>query len=66
MQIILNGEQKSIAENTTAATLVEQLGLTGKRLAMEVNQNIIPRSHYDTFVFSANDCVELVQAIGGG
>lgn len=66
MQILLNGEMTSIAENTTAAKLVEQLGLHNRRLAMEVNQEIIPRSEYENYVFRANDCVEVVQAIGGG
>jgi len=66
MQILLNGELTSIAENTTAAKLVELMGLNNQRLAMEVNQNIIPRSEYESYVFRAEDRVEVVQAIGGG
>ena len=66
MQILLNGEATSIAENTTATKLIEQMGLLEKRFAMEVNQNIVPRSEFDQFILRANDRVELVVAIGGG
>ena len=66
MEIILNGENRQIAESTTAAQLIETLGLVGKRLAMEVNQEIVPRSAYSTHLFQAGDRVEIVRAIGGG
>lgn len=66
MNILLNGENLPLAENTTAAVLLEQMGLSGKRLAMEVNHSILPRTEFDSYVFQPNDRVELVQAIGGG
>lgn len=66
LQIQLNGETKEVPANFTAAQLVAELGLAGKRLAMEVNQEILPRSAYETYRFQANDKVEIVHAIGGG
>lgn len=66
MNILLNGENTQIDEGLTAARLVDQLGLAGKRLAMEVNLEILPRSEFDAYCFSAGDKVEIVHAIGGG
>ena len=50
MNIVLNGEQQQVPDNLTAAQLVESLGLTGKRLAMEVYMEIVPRSTFQEFV----------------
>jgi sulfur carrier protein len=66
MKILLNGENHDIAEACTAAALVEQLQLAGKRIAMEVNLEIVPRSEYTSFQLKAGDRVEIVHAIGGG
>jgi sulfur carrier protein len=66
MNILLNGENQEIPDNCTAAALVEQLSLAGKRIAMEVNLDIVPRSEYDSYQLNAGDRVEIVHAIGGG
>jgi sulfur carrier protein len=66
MKILLNGENHEIPEACTAAELVEQLQLTGKRIAMEVNLEIVPHSEYATYQLNAGDRVEIVHAIGGG
>ena len=66
MKIYLNGEARQVPDNYTAAQLVEELGLSGKRIAMEVNMEIVPRSGYDTHIFNDGDKVEIVNAIGGG
>lgn len=66
MQIIVNGEQKQIEPGLTAAALVEQMGLGGRRIAMEVNQEILPRSRYAEHAFTDGDRVEIVHAVGGG
>ena len=66
MNIVLNGEPQQVTDNITAAQLVETLGLTGKRLAMEVNMEIVPRSSFQEFIIHADDRVEIVHAIGGG
>ena len=66
MNITLNGESKEIPEGTTAAQLVEFLDLRGRRLAIEINEEIVPRSSYTACRLSPGDHVEIVHAIGGG
>ena len=66
MNILLNGESQQVPDNLTAAQLVENLGLAGKRLAMEINQEIVPRSTFEECVINPDDHVEIVHAIGGG
>jgi sulfur carrier protein len=66
MYIVLNGSDREIPENLSAGALLQDLGLTGKRLALEINQEIVPRSNFDTRMLRAGDRVEIVQAIGGG
>jgi len=66
MNITLNGTQKSVADSCTISDLIVQLGLTEKRLAVEVNLDIIPRSEHASHTLQENDKVEVVQAIGGG
>lgn len=66
MTIILNGENKQIDNNTNIAQLLQSLDLASKRLAVEINQQIIPRSHFASHSLNELDKVEIVQAIGGG
>ena len=66
MQIQLNGEAMELPEAITVADLVERLELTGKRLAVEVNEDIVPRSQHPELTLSEGDRVEVVHAIGGG
>lgn len=66
MVILLNGENHTLPDKSTAAELVEDLQLTGRRIAMEVNQEIVSRSSYETHLLSEGDRVEIVHAIGGG
>lgn len=64
--IMLNGNPFEVAENTTAAMLVDLLSLGGKRLAMEYNEAVLPRSRFAETVLQSNDVIEIVHAIGGG
>ena len=66
MQIQLNGEAHELAEGSTLAALVAALDLAGKRIAVELNGEIAPRSQHASVVLRAGDRVEIVQAIGGG
>ena len=66
MVILINGTPRELSAGCSAAQLLEQLGLTGKRLALEVNMEIVPRSGYATHHFKEGDRVEVVHAIGGG
>jgi len=64
--IILNGENKQIDKDTNIAQLLQSLDLSNKRLAVEINQQIIPRSNFTSHKLNELDKVEIVQAIGGG
>ena len=66
MKIQLNGETREIPDHSTAQDLVAILELTGKRLAMEVNREIVPRTQYAQHRLQDGDQVEIVHAIGGG
>jgi sulfur carrier protein len=66
MQITLNGTRQDVADRLTAADLIVDLGLAGKRLAIEVNEQIVPRSSFAARILKPGDRVEIVHAIGGG
>jgi thiamine biosynthesis protein ThiS len=66
MNIIVNGESQSLQSGASLGQLLVMLGLDGKRIAVEVNRDIVPRSDYDSFKLSDNDTIEIVNAIGGG
>ncbi|MBR2512838.1 MAG: sulfur carrier protein ThiS [Halomonas sp.] len=66
IQLTLNGEPYAIAPRLTAADLVEQLGLSGRRIAVEVNEQIVPKSQLAATPLADGDQVEVVHAIGGG
>jgi thiamine biosynthesis protein ThiS len=64
--VSINGEFRQLPADVTVATLIEQMGLTGKRIALERNGEIIPRSTFRTQRVSENDRLEIVVAVGGG
>ena len=66
ISIRLNGDNHSLKAGTYVAQLIEQLGLTGRRIAVEVNEEIVPRSQLAQTLLSDGDQVEVVHAIGGG
>ena len=66
MEITLNGEPTIVPENATAFQLLDIAGLAGKRVAIEINCEIVPRSTYETRNLQTGDKIEIVRAIGGG
>ncbi|MFI8480293.1 sulfur carrier protein ThiS [Pseudomonas sp. NPDC078700] len=66
MRIQLNGEPLELADGQTVAGLIAQLDLTGRRVAVELNLDIVPRSQHVSTVLSEGDRIEVVHAIGGG
>lgn len=66
IEIILNGESRNVTPETTVASLLETLGMAGKRLAIEYNLEILPKSQHAETILKAQDRVEIVHAIGGG
>ncbi len=66
MEIIVNGESRQVAEPYSVAQLIEAMGLSARRLAVEVNLEIVPRSSHASHRLEAGDRIEIVHAIGGG
>ena len=64
--IVLNGEDKQIVDHCNIEQLLMSLKLDNKRLAVEINQEIVPRSNFNSHTLNESDNVEIVQAIGGG
>lgn len=64
--ITVNGETRPLEPGTTVAALVTALELSGRRLAVEVNGTVVPRSTHAARKLEPGDRVEIVQAIGGG
>ncbi len=66
MEIYINGAPRRYDHELTIMALLEELGCAGRRVAVEINQDIVPRSAYAERCVQAGDHVEIVQAIGGG
>ncbi len=66
MQITLNGQPRDCAPATTIAQLLETAGYGGRRVAVELNREIVPRSQHASRALADGDRVEIVHAIGGG
>lgn len=64
--IVLNGKNQQINNNSSVEQLLKILKLENKRLAVEINEEIIPRSSFSDHILNEMDKVEIVQAIGGG
>ncbi|KIA81699.1 MULTISPECIES: sulfur carrier protein ThiS [Chromobacterium] len=66
LNLQINGEAKSVAGVATFAELIDALALTGKRIAIERNGEIVPRSRYAEARLADGDVLEIVVAVGGG
>ncbi|GAA0716872.1 sulfur carrier protein ThiS [Dokdonella soli] len=66
MKIVLNGDEKEVGAATSLAQLLDTAGYAQRRIAVEVNREIVPRSQYGARMLDAGDRVEIVHAIGGG
>lgn len=66
MRIQLNGESFEMPDGETVGALIVLLDLTGRRVAVELNMDIVPRSQHGSTVLREGDQVEVVHAIGGG
>jgi sulfur carrier protein len=66
MQIIVNGEARDFDDGLSLEQLLERLELSGKRIAVELNETIVPRARHAETVLEAGDKIEIIHAIGGG
>ena len=67
MNIHVNGEERSLpSSEVSVSELLEQLGLQDRRVAVEVNQHIVPRAKHAEHRLKSGDKVEIVHFVGGG
>ncbi len=66
MQILLNGESREVAPDATVEMLLAEIDLGEKRFAVEINEQLVPRSTFAQQGLAEGDRVEIVTAIGGG
>lgn len=66
MQIYLNGNWTQVPDRITMQLLIESLDLGGRRIAVEVNEAILPRSAFKETQLQEGDKVEIIHAVGGG
>ncbi|MGD0654808.1 MAG: sulfur carrier protein ThiS [Thermoguttaceae bacterium] len=66
MEIIVNGRAREAAEDLTIAELLEELQLSDKPVAVEVNLQLVPKGRHAEHRLSAGDRLEIVTLVGGG
>jgi thiazole synthase len=66
MRIYVNGVAREVAQHSSVASLIAQLELTGKKIAVELNKDILPFQNYEAQLLNEDDSLEIVHAIGGG
>jgi sulfur carrier protein len=66
LTLTLNGERRHLAGPLSVAGLIEQLGLDTRKVAVERNEEIVPRSRYADTDLLSGDALEIVHFIGGG
>ena len=66
LEITVNGNIRLLNNTSSVSDLISEMALTGKRIAIEVNGEIVPASQHNSHQLDAGDWVEIVGAIGGG
>ena len=66
MQLTINGEKRVIKESKNLADLIKELDIKAPNFAMALNQQVVPRSKYNSTSIKEDDKVEIVHAVGGG
>ena len=66
IQVQINGETQQLAARTTISQLVQRLELQPQQIAIEVNQQLVPRGEHGEHELMAGDCIEIVTLVGGG
>lgn len=66
MRILVNGEPREVKENISIPELIVSLSLKAEQVAIELNQNVVRRAHWESTTLRANDKVEIVHFVGGG
>jgi sulfur carrier protein len=64
--VVVNGETTSLPPGSTVAELLVRLDLGGRKVAVAINRNVVPRSRYAATTVDAGDRIEILEAVGGG
>ena len=65
LQVLVNGNPRGIPHGCTLTSLIGLLGLEGKRVAIAVNREVVPRSSFGSHIVCGGDRVEILEAVGG-
>ena len=66
ISVTINGEERSLARPMSVAAMLDEFGLMAKKIAVERNLEIVPRSTYDDVEVQDGDRLEIVRFVGGG
>ena len=66
MNIIVNGSERHCPTDSNLSELLTLLDMQDKKIALEINKEVISRGEYDSYILNEGDAVEIIQAIGGG
>ena len=66
MELFVNGDPKTCAEPASLSQFIQQLGMKGDRVAVELNREIVPRAQWDSTQLHDGDRLEIVHFVGGG
>jgi len=66
MNVIINGIERNFTSSLTLETLLTELGHANKKVAVEINEEIIPRSELRNKLVVDGDKIEIINAVGGG
>ena len=66
LALSVNGEAFQAPPDATVRALLKLLQLDGRRIAVAVNRDVVPRSEHDSWTLSDGDRVEILEAVGGG
>lgn len=66
MQITLNGEKREFSKTQTVSELVQTLQLSGQRIAVELNKEIVRKKDWENTILNDADKIEIVHFVGGG
>ena len=66
IDVVVNGQPRSVSQGTTVSVLIGDLGLSGKPVAVERNREVVPRAQHASTVLVGGDQLEVVTFVGGG
>ena len=66
IEVVINGQPRTVNQGTTVASLIGDLGLSGKPVAVERNREVVPRAQHASTELASGDRLEVVTFVGGG